>query len=169
MAELGWIGDKQAKAAMAEPLVVHLRSDSPAEAGAQNGYFTEEVRRELIGRFGEKAVYEGGLTVRTSYHPTYQQMAATAFHRRLVDYDRRHGWRGPIAHLASGAAAQAALAGTARPPGLGPWQLAAITAVDAGTAALALKGGGSGQIPLDELRWARRTIDAPQPGVGDRQ
>src|SRR5437667_5327172 len=70
MADLGWISDKQAKAAMAEALVVHLRDDAAADqtadqAGGQSAYFAEEVRRELIGRFGEKAVYEGGLTVRT--------------------------------------------------------------------------------------------------------
>ncbi len=170
MAELGWISEKQAKAAIAEPLVVHMHSDPPEDqAGAPNGYFTEEVRRELIGRFGEKAVYEGGLTVRTSYHPIYQEMADTAFRKGLVDYDRRHGWRGPLAHLASGAAAQGALAGTADPPGLGNWQLAAVTAIDAAGATLALKSGGSGRLPLDELRWARRTLDDQQVGAGVRQ
>jgi len=174
MAELGWISEKQAKAAMAEPLVVHLRSDPPGnqtadQTGGQNGYFTEEVRRELIGRFGEKAVYEGGLTVRTSYHPVYQRMAETAFRRGLIDYDRRHGWRGPLAHLASGAAAQGALAGMADPGGPGSWHLAAVTAIDAGGATLALTGGGSGRLPLDELRWARRTLDDQRVGAGVRQ
>jgi len=170
MADLGWVSEKHAKAAMAEPLIVHLRGDSPADpAGAQNGYFTEEVRRELIGRFGEKAVYDGGLTVRTSYHPVYQQMAETAFRQGVVDYDRRHGWRGPLVHLASGAAAQGALAGTADPPGLGNWQLAAVTAIDAAGATLALKSGGTGRLPLDELRWARRTLDDQRVGAGVRQ
>src|SRR5438067_9289807 len=63
MAEIGAVTPEQAKAAEAEPLQVHLRN---GPEGEQTGYFTEEVRRELIGRFGEKAVYEGGLTVRTS-------------------------------------------------------------------------------------------------------
>ena len=174
MADIGWISDKQAKAAMAEPLVVHMRGD-PADdrtadqAGGQYGYFSEEVRRELIGRFGEKSVYEGGLTVRTSYHRAYQQMAETAFRKGLVDYDRRHGWRGPLAHLATGVAAQGALAGMADPPGPGSWQLAAVTAIDASGATLALKGGGSGRLSLDELRWARRTLDDQRVGAGIRQ
>jgi len=174
MADIGWISDKQAKAAMAEPLVVHMRGD-PADdrtadqAGGQYGYFSEEVRRELIGRFGEKSVYEGGLTVRTSYHRAYQQMAETAFRKGLVDYDRRHGWRGPLAHLATGVAAQGALAGMADPPGPASWQLAAVTAIDASGATLALKGGGSGRISLDELRWARRTLDDQRVGAGIRQ
>jgi penicillin-binding protein 1A len=125
MAEIGWITPEQAKAAMAEPLHAHLRSEPEGE---QNGYFTEEVRRELIGRFGEKAVYEGGLTVRTSYTPVYQQMADTAFRNGLVEYDRRHGWRGPLQHLPTAAAAQAALPGIAEPGGIGAWQLAAAIA-----------------------------------------
>jgi len=51
MAEIGWVTPEQAKAAAAEPLHVHLRN---GPEGEQNGYFTEEVRRELIGRFGER-------------------------------------------------------------------------------------------------------------------
>src|SRR5205814_1483757 len=56
MADVGWINAKRASAAIAEPLVVHLRNEVLAEpAGGPSGYFAEEVRRELIGRFGEKA------------------------------------------------------------------------------------------------------------------
>src|SRR5215471_13089145 len=160
MAELGWITQAQAKASIAEALVVHMRGDLIAEeANGQQGYFAEEVRRELIGRFGEKTVYEGGLRVRTSYAAAQQQMAEAAFRRGLVEYDRRHGWRGPIAHLANGAAAQAALA-TADPSGVpvtgfaSNWQLAAVTATDPSGATIALKKGEAGRIPLEELRWA---------------
>jgi penicillin-binding protein 1A len=166
MADVGWVSAAEAKAAIAEPLGINLRSVPPGDqAEGQSGYITEEVRRELIGRFGEKSVYEGGLTVHTSYVPAYQQMAETAFRKGLVEYDRRHGWRGPLAHLASGAAAQAALSGMADPPGLGRWQLAAVTAIDGGGATIALKSGGLGRIALDELRWARRTLADQRVGA----
>jgi len=162
MAELGWITSEQAKAAIAEPLTVHLREPE----GEQTGYFTEEVRRELIGRFGEKAVYEGGLAVRTSYMPGYQQMADKAFRNGLVEYDRRHGWRGALTHLPNGAAAQAALPGIADPPGSSGWQVAAVTAVEPGAAQIVLKKGGQGRIPVNELRWARKTLDDQRLGGG---
>ncbi len=166
MADVGWISAAQARMAMAEPLGVQLRSEPPGDqAGGHSGYFTEEVRRELIARFGEKSVYEGGLTVRTSYVPAYQQMAETAFRNGLVAYDRRHGWRGPLAHLPSGAAAQAALFSMADPPGPDGWQLAAVTAIDGGGATIAMKSGGVGRIPLDELRWARRTLGDQRVGT----
>src|SRR5579862_3061762 len=156
MAELGWISAAQASAATAEKLGVELRAAAKPEP-EHTGYFSEEVRRELIGRFGEKAVYGGGLRVRTSYSAAYQQMAETAFRRGLVEYDRRHGWRGPVAHYATGAAAQAALAGLAEPPGPADWQLAAVTGVDYAGATIALRTGGIGHLALAELRWARRT------------
>jgi len=162
MAELGWITAEQAKAAMAEPLTVHLKEPE----GEQPGYFLEEVRRELIGRFGEKAVYESGMTVRTSYMRSYQQMADAAFRKGLLDYDRRHGWRGAITHLPSAAAAQTALAGMADPPGTGGWQLAAVTAVEPGAAHIVVKKGGQGRIPLNDLRWARKTLDDQRLGGG---
>ena len=132
MAEIGWVSATQAQAAIAEPLGVQLR---PEPEGEQIGYFAEEVRRELIGRFGEKAVYEGGLTVRTSYvGGLSERWPKPRFRNGLVEYDRRHGWRGPLAHLATPPAAQTALAGTSEPPGVPSWQLAAVTAVDAGGA-----------------------------------
>jgi penicillin-binding protein 1A len=157
----GWITAAQAKAAAAAPLRIHMRTAAPTETD-HDGYFVEEVRKELIARFGEKAVYRGGLSVRTSFVPAYQQMAETAFRDGLLAYDRRHGWRGPVARLPTGAAADAALAGMKTPPGIADWRLAAVAAADYRGARIVLKGGGAGFIPRGEERWARR--DRLRPG-----
>src|SRR5207253_3163655 len=52
------------------------------------------------------------------------------------------------------------------PGGIGSWQLAAVTAVDAGAAQIVLKKGEQGRILLNELRWARRTLDDQRLGAG---
>jgi penicillin-binding protein 1A len=169
MAELGWITEAQAKAAMAEPLGIHLRPEPADQPNDDSGYFTEEVRREMVARFGEKTVYQGGLSVRTSYSAAYQQMAGAAFRKGLIEYDERHGWRGPLQHLPTGAAALAALPGIPDPPGIGDWRLAAVTAIDRSGATIALKGGGIGRLTLDELRWARRTLADQRVGAGVRR
>jgi len=154
MADQGWITNAEAQVAKTQPLEA---SPHPLpEPTRGTGYFVEEVRRQLIDRFGEKTVYEGGLTVRTSFVPVYQTMAESAFHNGLIEYDRRHGWRGPVAHLASAAEAQSALYGVADPGAMPNWRLAAVTGVDNLGAAIRLKSGATGRIPLDELRWARR-------------
>ena len=156
MSEMGWITAAETEASKAQPLGASPRSPAPEPGGSE--YFVEEVRRELIDRFGEKLVYEGGLTVRTSYVPVYQAIAEHAFHNGLIEYDRRHGWRGPVAHLANGAAALTALYTAPDPVAMPSWRLTAVTSVDNGGANIQLKGGIAGRIPLEELRWARRTI-----------
>ncbi len=165
MAELGWLGGDDAKRAMAEPLHVNMRPEPPRAFG----YFVEEVRRGLLGRYGEKAVYGGGLTIRTSYTPAQQRIAEKAFRNGLLEYDRRHGWRGPIARLGSAAAARKALAETPDPPGSGEWRLAAVTDTDAAEAKIVLRDGSVGEIPISELRWARPTIRDQRLGPGVRR
>jgi penicillin-binding protein 1A len=162
MADEGWITAAQAELAKGQPLEAYSRP--PPEPPRGSEYFVEEVRRQLIDRFGEKTVYEGGLTVRTSYVPVYQEMGEQAFRDGLVDYDRRHGWRGPIEHLATPAAAQQALYSINDPAAMPSWKLAAVMSVDNMGATIALKGGATGRIPLDELRWARKT--APDQRLG---
>ncbi|HEU0215800.1 MAG TPA: PBP1A family penicillin-binding protein [Stellaceae bacterium] len=163
MAEQGWITAADAQAAKAQPLGATIRTP-PEPAG--NGYFLEEVRRQLLERYGEKTVYEGGLTVRTSYVPVYQAMAEKAFHNGLIEYDRRHGWRGPVVHTGNVAAAQAALYTTPESTAMPGWRLAAVTGVDAMGANVLLKSGATGRIPLEEMRWAHRTLPDQRLGGG---
>ncbi|HWB49958.1 MAG TPA: PBP1A family penicillin-binding protein [Stellaceae bacterium] len=163
MAEQGWVTAADAEAAKAQPLGATVR---PQAEPPGNGYFLEEVRRELIERYGEKTVYEGGLTVRTSYVPVYQAMAEKAFRNGLVEYDRRHGWRGPVAHLGNVTAAQAVLYSTPEQTAMPGWRLAAVTGVDTTGATILLKSGATGRIPLDEMRWARRTLPDQRLGAG---
>ena len=163
MADQSWLSRADADAAKAQPLEARPRAEPiPGDAG----YFAEQVRRELIDRFGEKMAYEGGLIVRTSYVPVYQAMAERAFRNGLVEYDRRHGWRGPLTHLATAQAAQAALSGIGDPTAMPSWRVAAVLGVDNGGAQILLKNGAAGRIPLEELRWARRTLADQRLGPG---
>ncbi len=164
MAEDGLISVAEAQAAKAEPLVVHQRADTET---ASADYFAEELRRELVSRFGEDALYKGGLSVRSTVDPTLQSIADEALRAGLVAYDRRHGWRGPLAPVDPGADWQAALATVAPPPGLYGWRLAIVLAADGKEAQVGLAGGGEGRIPLAEVKWARRVLeDGMGPAVG---
>jgi penicillin-binding protein 1A len=162
MADQGWITAAQAQLAKSQPLGAYPRT--LPEPPRNSEYFVEEVRRQLIDRFGEKTVYEGGLTVRTSYVPVYQEMGEKAFHNGLAEYDHRHGWRGPIEHLATPAAAQQALYSLNDPAAIPNWKLAAVMSVDNMGATIALKSGATGRIPLDEMLWARKTASDQRLG-----
>ncbi|MEX1108633.1 MAG: transglycosylase domain-containing protein, partial [Dongiaceae bacterium] len=96
MLEDGHITREEFDIARAEVLTPVRRG--PLEAVTAD-YFAEEVRRELATRFGEDALYKGGLSVRTSLDPELQAIATRVLHEGLVEYDRRHGWRGPLGHV----------------------------------------------------------------------
>ena len=98
----GFITGSERRAAAAQPLgLVTQRRERSVDAG----YFLEEVRRELITRFGETAeagpnsVYAGGLWVRTSLDPEMQIAARDALREGLLRYHGGRAWAGPIATI----------------------------------------------------------------------
>src|ERR1700757_2426449 len=89
----------QAEAVQAEAHPLELRRRQQAEQ-VRAPYFTEEVRRELLTRYGEKVLYGAGLSVRTSLDERLQVASDKALRDGLVAYDRSHGgWRGAVARI----------------------------------------------------------------------
>jgi penicillin-binding protein 1A len=97
MQENGYITGEVAAAAKAENLTVVPRQTGTRLYSAE--YFTEEVRRQLQGLFGEDQLYGGGLSVRTTLDPKLQEFARKALMKGLIDYDQREGFRGPVASV----------------------------------------------------------------------
>jgi penicillin-binding protein 1A len=155
MAEDGYVSTAEAAAAKAEPLVMRHREEAEF---VDAPYFSEEVRRELLARYGEKMLYEGGLSVRTSLDPAMQAAADKQLRAGLIAYDRaKGGWRGAIGHIEPGPGWPRRLARQGLPAGADAvgWQLAAVLHTEDGGAEIGLKGGATGFIPFAEMRWAR--------------
>ncbi|MEI6642228.1 MAG: transglycosylase domain-containing protein [Novosphingobium sp.] len=98
-----WATPAEAAEAKAQPLgLVQRRAENYT---ADAGYFLEEVRRQLIDKFGENAdngpnsVYAGGLWVRTSLDTELQTGAQTALRAGLLRFSAGRAWSGPIAKL----------------------------------------------------------------------
>ncbi|MET0308176.1 MAG: transglycosylase domain-containing protein [Sphingomonas sp.] len=102
MLQNGFIDQAQHDSAVASPLGTVPRQTPKFER--VGGYYMEEVRRQLIDKFGETdkdspySVYSGGLWVRTSLDPKLQEYAQKALRDGLLRYDRGRGWSGPIGH-----------------------------------------------------------------------
>ena len=58
--------------------------------------YTEEVRRIVNENYGFEKLYSQGLSIRTPLNINYQIQAINSLRKGIEDYDRRHGWRGPI-------------------------------------------------------------------------
>ena len=103
MVDNGWATPAEAAAAKAQPLGVIPRRTESYDPSV--GYFVEEVRRNLIEKYGEKAedgpnsVYAGGLWVRTSLDAQLQKSAQDALRAGLMRYHAGRAWTKPIEHV----------------------------------------------------------------------
>ncbi len=162
MVEDGHLSPEQGRQAQAEPLIVSRRAEAEMVRGGD--YFAEDIRRELAQRYGEDALYKGGLVVRSTLDPELQRIATRALRQGLIDYDRRHGWRGPLKHVALSADWAGQLAAIRKPAGLDPWEMAIVIGVGAGAAEIGFADGRRGTIPFSEMAWARPWLEGQRYG-----
>jgi penicillin-binding protein 1A len=167
----------QVAAAKADPVIPsEFRRPTPI-AGAD--WFTEEVRRQLVTRFGPDTTTQGGLMVRTSLDPALQIAAEKSLRDGLMAYDRkRGGWRGPLTHLTLPPADfetlwPSALNDQTRPPGMLPsWRLAIVAAISDTEAKMEwLNPAGERQtavLALADVIWAHTLRDG-KPGPAPRR
>ena len=124
MIENGYVTKAEGEKAKQEALGVNPRVLTPDSFAA--GYFAEEVRRELSDRYGEKKLYEGGLSVRATLDPKMQVIARRALVDGLVRFDEAHGFRGAIRHIDLGGDWGPPLAAIPAFGDVQPWRLAVV-------------------------------------------
>jgi penicillin-binding protein 1A len=95
MHELKFISDDQLKVASTESL--HVKRD-PNDYGIHADFVAEMARQIVVGRFNDEA-YSTGMQVITTITKADQQAAYDALREGVLDYDRRHGYRGAEAYL----------------------------------------------------------------------
>jgi len=164
MAESGFVKVADADKAKHSPLGVTTKATSGHIFAGE--YFAEEVRRELYERYGEKKLYEGGLSVRTSLDPKLQVLARKVFTDGLVRYDEAQGWRGPVTKTDMSGDWGVKLADVKSFSDVAPWRLAVVLEVSDQSARIGLQPGREpggfvskertvGILPLEGLKWAK--------------
>lgn len=149
------------------PLLSVQNGDYPSfrKALPPRDYFTDEIRRQLSGTFGEEEFFGGGLTIRATAEPEMQKLAARALRRGLEKYDRNQGvWRGtgktlPAEVLGSEADWRAALEKVADlPRDVEGWHAAVVLSLGEETATLGIEGitEGDTTLPAEDVTWARK-------------
>jgi len=129
-------------------------------------YFAEEVRRWVYEKYGEKTLYEGGLSVRTTLDPKLQVAARKVLVDGLVKFDETQGWRGPVSKLALAGDWGPKLAEVKQLADVAPWRLAVVLETGDQSARIGLypqrEPGGAltkerqvGIVGLDGVKWAK--------------
>jgi penicillin-binding protein 1A len=162
--ENGWIKTSDAEKARKEPLVVASRANSAHTFAGE--YFAEEVRRDIFERYGEKKLYEGGLSVRTTLDPKIQVMARKTMVAGLVRYDEEQGYRGAIQKLDISGDWGVKLAEVKSLSDISPWQMAVVLETSDQSARVGFQPGRdlggavskdrkTGLVSLDGVKWAK--------------
>src|SRR5882757_6947438 len=162
--ENGWIKQAEADKARKDPLVVTNRSNAAHTFAGE--YFAEEVRRDIFERYGEKKLYEGGLSIRATLDPKIQVMARKSMAAGLVKYDEEQGYRGPVSKLDLSGDWGVKLADVKSLSDVSPWQMAVVLETSDQSARIGFQPGRelggaiskerkTGIVALDGVRWAK--------------
>ncbi len=167
MLELGFIDEEEQRVALATPVSGELHGprvelDAPWAA--------ELVRQAMVAEYGERA-YTDGLRVVTTIDSRLQRAADVALRSAVLEYDRRHGYRG-VAGKASLPAVEGpedVQAALQRFPSVGGLLPAVVLAVDGSAARVATRSRGEFGIPFENMRWARPSMGPGAFGPAPRR
>src|SRR6059058_2143876 len=147
--ENGWIKQADGDKARKEGLNVVSRSNAAHVFAGE--YFAEEVRRDIFERYGEKKLYEGGLSVRTTLDPKLQVMARKTMTAGLVEI--AGDWGPKLADIKSLS-------------DISPWRMAVVLETSDQSARVGFQPGRelggavskvrqTGIVTLDGVKWAK--------------
>ena len=158
MREDGHITSEQERIAQATPITLRDRDVTDT---ARADFFSEEVRRTIAVMYGADVLYGGGLVVKTTLNPELQIAADKALQKTLIDYDRRRGYRGALAHIASQKEWKDTLATLSKEHSyhlLDNQKLAVVSALDEDKAQVVFNDDKRGVLPFSLMKWTRRVI-----------
>ncbi len=90
------IREAQAKQAISKPIIVFDRSQ---EREIFSSYASEEIRKDIVKRFGYEQIYGGGLIIKTSINQNLQKYAYEVLRKGIVAFDIKKGYRGAVDSL----------------------------------------------------------------------
>src|SRR5262249_42044786 len=168
MVENGYVTAQAGEKARKEPLTVAQHRSTGSHIIAAE-FFAEDVRREIYDKYGEKGLYEGGLSVRTTLDPKMQMIAHKALTDGLVRYDEAQGFHGAAHKIDVSGDWGVKLADVRAFNDVAPWRLAVVLETNEQSARIGIQparepGGAVGRerqignIPVEGLRWTRASM-----------
>ncbi|MCH2038633.1 MAG: penicillin-binding protein 1A, partial [Rickettsiales bacterium] len=169
MLENGNISMLQYEDALSKDIVLTQRD--PIEI-TKADYFAETVRRQVVRQYGEEKLYRGGLSILTTLVPELQEHAHDALRKGLEEYDKRHGWRGPITNFKlpkneSNPLVPAwltQLRTVTKPVEANHLKMAVVRGFAEDGVYIGVDNGTLSTIPLEHMKWARKWINENSRG-----
>lgn len=168
MEEDGYVGREEADKAIAQPIFTR---EQDATEFAVAAFFAEEVRRLLVDMYGSDILYGGGLTVHTTVDPVMQKFARDALRKALIEYDRRHGYRGVIRtiEIENWLEKLREFADLKSVALIEDQRLGVVLRMNDNEARVGFTNGLDGTMPFSEMKWAKSAAKNPDDilNIGD--
>tara|TARA_R110001606_G_scaffold346892_3_gene495919 strand:+ start:24997 stop:27399 length:2403 start_codon:yes stop_codon:yes gene_type:complete len=167
MWEVGYISQQDYLSAIQAPITASYHS---RDIEVYAPYVAEMIRTQLIEQYGEK-IYDIGLNVYTTIKAKHQQAANQALQSALLDYDKRHGYRGVLHHVSFDEAPnqetfeQALTAFDT----IGPLFPGIVSVVEPDMAEVYIKSFGLIELKLASMTWASKQLSTYSRGKTPRK
>ncbi|MDG6881971.1 Penicillin-binding protein A [Phocoenobacter uteri] len=158
------ITEAQYEQAKAEPIVSKFHK-TVLDFNAD--YVTEMVRKEVVKLYGEETAYTKGFKVYATVLSKDQFAAQQALRENLINYDRRHGWRGATTLWKSDEEAwneEDIIDHLSQLPNSEPFVPAAVLKTTKKEAQILLRDGETATLTLNGMKWARKYISKNSRG-----
>ncbi len=118
-------------------------------------YYVEDVRKEVLNKYGFDEVYKQGFNIKTPLDLELQKIATQSLRKGLEDFDKRKGWRGPLSNKKKNKNWKKDLSNFYLEKSLG-WELAIVNRVDKFETVIETRDGNNGIINFDDINWTRK-------------
>jgi penicillin-binding protein 1A len=163
MRELGHITEAQYQAAAEQPVVARRQV---REGELSGDYVAEMARQLMVDRYGEEA-YTRGFRVYTTLLKAHQEAALQALRNGVLEYDHRHGYRGPEGYIdldRAGDNLEEVLEDALQEvPEVGPLLPAVVLEAGGGKLKVYVKGGKTLTLAGEAIRFAQRNLSDKLP------
>ncbi|WP_051279151.1 penicillin-binding protein 1A [Hellea balneolensis] len=172
MGEDGYADEAAVTEAKTKDIVVVDRFEGDEYLAAE--YFVEEARKQIKSMYGDDELYEGGLSIRTTLDTRLQLAGRKALRDGLEAFDRRHGYRGPLARWDNFSDWKSRLAEFEAPKDIGDWRVALVLEADAKSAKLGfadelaipeevegedkVEPDTNGTLNIEDIKWAKEAL-----------
>ncbi|MEK6734582.1 MAG: transglycosylase domain-containing protein, partial [Pseudomonadota bacterium] len=150
-----FVTKEAALAAIAEPIKLQRRD---REEVAEADFFAETVRQNITELYGDKALYESGLMVRTSLDPKLQTIGKTALRNAIINYDHRHGYRGSVAKTNLKDWQNKLKELSSNGFDINPWQYAAVVNINNSVVKLGFNSEKFANLNLECSKWTGKNL-----------
>ena len=118
-------------------------------------YYVEDVRKDVIDKYGYDKVYKQGFNIKTPLDLELQKIATQSLRNGLQEFDKRKGWRGPLSNIKKYKNWKKDLKDLNLEKSLG-WELAVDTRIDKFETVIKTQNDDNGTINFNDIDWTRK-------------